>query len=98
MSTVTALKKIDNLIYCLNDVIAAKEIGNFGIKVSCIMPGMTNTDMINDHTELKDKMITNKMIQPTDIAHAINYILTCPDTCCPLEMFIVPQYQYISKL
>ena len=75
-----------------------EEIGDYGIKVSCIMPGMTNTEMPTHHTEHKDKFLYEKMVQPKDIAHAVNYVLTCPDTCCPVEMLVVPQYKYISKL
>eukprot|EP01084_Bolivina_argentea_P072236 131198_1 len=75
-----------------------EDIGDFGIKVSCIMPGLVATEMVKEHSKSKDKMDPNKMLRPRDIAHAVNYVLSCSDTCCPLEMLVVPQYYRYPKL
>ena len=75
-----------------------EEIGDCGIKVSCLMPGFVKSDMIDDHGSFKNQLIPEKMMKPQDVGYAVNFILNCPDSCCPLEMLIIPQYQCISKL
>jgi len=32
-----------------------------------------------------------KTVQPDDIARAVFFVLTCPDTACPTEIIVRPQ-------
>ena len=66
-----------------------KELKQDGIKVSQIMPGWVNTDFAKQY---EDKLILENCIQPSDISYVVDFILNCPDTCCPLEILIQPQY------
>ena len=66
-----------------------KELKEDGIKVCQIMPGWVNTDFAKQY---EDKLILENCIQPSDIAYAVDFILNCPDTMCPLEILLQPQY------
>ena len=66
-----------------------KEVKNLGIKVCQLMPGWVNTELSHKYA---DKLILENMIQSSDISYAVDFILNCPDTCCPLEILIYPQY------
>eukprot|EP01083_Nonionella_stella_P002628 7528_1 len=86
---------VGNSIYCASKFAVRgfsnclfKELKDFGIKVCQIMPGMVNTEMTKKYEET---MILENMIQSNDISYAVNFILNCPDTCCPLEILLYPQ-------
>mmetsp|Transcript_117337 Transcript_117337/g.373850 ORF Transcript_117337/g.373850 Transcript_117337/m.373850 type:complete len:302 (-) Transcript_117337:175-1080(-) len=64
------------------------EVRDKGVKVTLIMPGFTDTDMV----AANKGMIKDKMIQPDDIAHAVEFVLSFPSSACPTEMLIRPQY------
>lgn len=67
---------------CLFEDLRAK-----GVKVCALYPGFVNTEMVTDVPGDKDKMI-----QPGDIARAIEFVLTFPSNACPTEIVIRPQY------
>jgi NAD(P)-dependent dehydrogenase (short-subunit alcohol dehydrogenase family) len=58
-----------------------------GIKVCSILPGFVNTAMVTSRSSL-DKAL---MIQPSDIASTVTWILTFPDSSCPTEIVVRPQ-------
>ena len=64
-----------------------EDIKERGIKVSSILPGVVNTDMHKGDQKLNE----DKMIQPKDIAHTVEFILSMPNTACPTEITIWPQ-------
>ena len=63
------------------------EIRSQGTKVSVIEPGMVNTPMISSSGTLDP----SKMIQTSDIADAVLYVLTSSPTVCPVEIVLRPQ-------
>lgn len=64
-----------------------EDIRERGIKVCSIFPGVVNTDMhANDIS-----FATEKMIQPEDIADAVEYVINTPAHICPTELVIQPQ-------
>eukprot|EP01084_Bolivina_argentea_P069131 125857_1 len=67
-----------------------KELKDFGIKICQLMPGWVNTDMTQ---KFSDKLILQNMIQPSDVAYAVDFVLNCPETMCPLEILMYPQYE-----
>ena len=73
-----------------------KELRDEGIKVSQLMPGWVRTDMIEDCDN--DGLILENMLKPSDLAYAVNFVLNCPPTCCPLEVLLYPQKTVQSKL
>lgn len=64
-----------------------EDIREKGIKVSSIFPGVVNTDM---HAG-DEKLDAEKMIQPEDVAQAVDYILSTPSNICPTELVLQPQ-------
>jgi 3-oxoacyl-[acyl-carrier protein] reductase len=64
-----------------------EEVREHGIKVSVILPGFVDTPLIPPNRQLDRR----KMIQPSDIAHAVYYVLTSAATCCPVEITVRPQ-------
>jgi 3-oxoacyl-[acyl-carrier protein] reductase len=64
-----------------------EEVREQGIKVSVILPGFVDTPLIPPNRQLDRR----KMIQADDVAQAVNYILTSPATCCPVEITLRPQ-------
>lgn len=64
-----------------------EEVREHGIKVSVILPGFVDTPLIPPNRQLD----RGKMIQADDIAQAVHYVLTSPDTCCPVEITVRPQ-------
>jgi 3-oxoacyl-[acyl-carrier protein] reductase len=64
-----------------------EEVREYGIKVSVILPGFVDTPLIPPNRQLD----RSKMIQPTDVARSVHYILTSAPTCCPVEITLRPQ-------
>lgn len=62
------------------------DLRDYRIKVCCISPGYVNTDM-NSQKALNHK----ELIQPSDIAQAVQFILDYPANACPVEITIQPQ-------
>jgi short-subunit dehydrogenase len=56
------------------------------IKVSVVCPGFVATDMTSGMG-----LSVEKMIQPDDVAKAVDFVLNYPDTGCPIEIQIMPQ-------
>jgi NADP-dependent 3-hydroxy acid dehydrogenase YdfG len=63
-----------------------EDVREHGIKVSTIMPGFVDTGM----TSTLD-LNSNHMIQPNDVADAVQYVLSASSTCCPTEIILRPQ-------
>ncbi|EAQ3859610.1 SDR family oxidoreductase, partial [Salmonella enterica] len=58
----------------------AQEIGRFGLRVNCILPGLINTDMLKNIPEWKMKKMKcniplGRIGEPIDIAHAVEFLL-----------------------
>lgn len=64
-----------------------EEVREHGIKVAVILPGFVDTPMIPPVKHLD----RSKMIQASDVAEAVLYILNTPATACPVEITIRPQ-------
>ncbi|MDA9951656.1 SDR family NAD(P)-dependent oxidoreductase [Oligoflexaceae bacterium] len=62
------------------------ELKKHGIKVSSICPGYVATDMTSDF-DVKPE----NMIQTTDVADAVSYILDSSTHVCPREIHLMPQ-------
>lgn len=76
------------------------DIRQSGIKVCSLMPGFTDTNMINERDHGKDfssKESRSLMIRPLDVAECIEYILACGNTVCPHEILLEPQYSSNKK-
>jgi 3-oxoacyl-[acyl-carrier protein] reductase len=64
-----------------------EEVRNEGIKVSAICPGYVDTPLIPKRKALKRE----EMIQPSDVAKALGFILDSSPSCCPVEIDLRPQ-------
>lgn len=63
-----------------------EDVREFGIKVSCIMPGFVETALtarLNKRAE--------RMISPADIAATVAFVLASSARCCPTEIVVRPQ-------
>ena len=63
-----------------------EDIREAGVKVCAISPGFVNTPMVAGRG-----LAMEKMIQPADIARAVLFVATYPETGCPVEIIIRPQ-------
>jgi len=63
-----------------------EDVREFGTKVCTIRPGFVSTQMSKS-----DRLNSDLMIQPDDIAHTVIYILTMSGTGCPTEIVVLPQ-------
>jgi NADP-dependent 3-hydroxy acid dehydrogenase YdfG len=63
-----------------------EDVRERNIKVCSICPGYVNTEMV-----ASDSIDPAKCIQPEDIAKAVMFVLTFPDTGCPTEIVVRPQ-------
>jgi 3-oxoacyl-[acyl-carrier protein] reductase len=64
-----------------------EEVREHGIKVAVILPGFVDTPLIPPVKHLD----RSKMIQADDVAQAVQFVLTAPETSCPVEITIRPQ-------
>lgn len=62
-----------------------RELGGEGVQVTALCPGFVNTAM----TEWVENVEPHEMIQPSDIAEAVRYLLRTSPAC------IVPELQFI---
>merc|ERR1712115_92101 len=62
-----------------------EDIRHLGVKVSTICPGLVNTELGTK------KGPVEKLIQCSDCADAVDYVLASSPTCCPISMMIHPQ-------
>ncbi|MEC9071113.1 MAG: SDR family NAD(P)-dependent oxidoreductase, partial [Myxococcota bacterium] len=63
-----------------------EDVREQGVKVCAICPGFVNTSMVAGRG-----LDMDKMIQPDDIADAVAFVASFPDTGCPTEIVIRPQ-------
>ena len=63
-----------------------EDVRNHGIRVSTIMPGFVATDLTDGLG-----MDAGKMIQASDVADAVRYVLSASPSCCPTEIVLRPQ-------
>ncbi len=63
-----------------------EDVREFGTKVCTIMPGYVNTELVRS-----DKLNSDLMIQPEDIADTVVFVLSMAKTACPTEITILPQ-------
>jgi 3-oxoacyl-[acyl-carrier protein] reductase len=64
-----------------------EEVRQYGIKVAVILPGFVDTSLIPPNRQFD----RSKMIQAADVAQTVQYILTSPASCCPVEITLRPQ-------
>lgn len=63
-----------------------EEVREYDIKVSVLCPGMVNTDMIRSYN-----IDLEKVMQVSDIAETISYVIHSSPTVCPVEILLRPQ-------
>ena len=63
-----------------------EDMREHGVKVCAICPGLVNTEMPDGEGLNRDLMI-----QRSDIAYTVRYVLEFPETGCPTEITIRPQ-------
>jgi len=63
-----------------------EDVREFGTKVCTIRPGFVKTSMSKS-----ERLNSELMIQPEDIARTVLFVLTMPDTACPTDIEIRPQ-------
>ena len=64
-----------------------EEVREHGIKVTVILPGFVDTELIPP----TNKLDRSKMISPKDVAQAVLFVLTSSPTSCPVELTMRPQ-------
>ena len=69
-----------------------EDVRERNIKVCAICPGFVATEMTAEAG-----LAAERMIQPEEIANAVEYVLMSPDTGCPIEIQIMPQRTPYSK-
>ena len=76
-----------------------EDVRNYNIKVSCIMPQFTNTEMI-DKIERNRVLLPHaqEMVQVEDIANTVDYILNFSQSACPTEVIIKTQQDLTKYL
>ncbi len=63
-----------------------EDVREFGTKVCTIRPGFVKTSMSKS-----ERLNSELMIQPEDIARTVLFVLTMPGTACPTDIEIRPQ-------
>jgi len=67
-----------------------EDIRHLGIKVSTICPGLVNTELGTKKGPVEN-LPGHLLIQCSDCADAVDYVLASSPTCCPISMMIHPQ-------
>ncbi|MGN1023304.1 MAG: SDR family NAD(P)-dependent oxidoreductase [Lachnospiraceae bacterium] len=67
-----------------------------GVKVTCILPDMTDTNLYRnaDFAASKEEGCS---LTPEDVAEAVRLVLDAPDHLCVPEVVLTPQYHRIEK-
>ena len=63
-----------------------EDVREFGIKVSCIMPGFVETALTASLNKRAERMLS-----PQDIAATVAFVLASSARCCPTEIVLRPQ-------
>ena len=63
-----------------------EDVREFGTKVCTIRPGFVKTSM-----SMSERLDSDLMIQPEDIAKSVLFVLTMPGTTCPTDIELRPQ-------
>lgn len=65
------------------------EVRDYGIKVTSILPGVTDTDLTG---KLQDVTVDKSRLMSTEaIENALKFALTVPQNVCPLEIAVINQ-------
>ena len=73
------------------------EVKEYGIKVSIVSPAMINTDWAKK-AGIEKSFASGKMIEPEDIAHTIELLITLPEHYNIWNMDLMPLSQTIDPL
>ena len=65
------------------------EIRDYGIKVTSLLPGVTDTDLTGKLKEISQD--TSRLMTTEAIENAVKFALTVPANVCPLEIAIINQ-------
>ena len=60
-----------------------------GIKVTSILPGVTDTDLTGKLQEITNN--TSRLMTTEAIENAVRFALTVPQNVCPLEIAVINQ-------
>ena len=63
-----------------------EDVREYGTKVCTINPGFVNTSMVNP-----ERLNPELMMQPSDIARAVHFVLNTSENACPTEIVMQPQ-------
>ena len=66
------------------------EMRDHGIKVTAIMPGVTDTDLTGKLSEITAEQ-KERLISTQSIENAVMFALTVPQNVCPLELAVINQ-------
>jgi len=66
------------------------EMRDHGIKVTAILPGVTDTDLTGKLAEITDEQ-KQRLISPQCIVDAVMFALNVPQNACPLELAVINQ-------
>lgn len=72
------------------------EMRDHGIKVTAIMPGVTDTDLTGKLVEITEEQ-KQRLISTKSIEDAVMFALTVPANVCPLELAVINQQTPWSK-
>jgi len=65
------------------------ELRDYGIKVTSILPGVTDTDLTGKLSEITAD--TSRLMSTEAIEDAVRFALTVPQNVCPLEIAVINQ-------
>ncbi len=65
------------------------ELRDYGIKVTSILPGVTDTDLTGKLKEITQN--TSRLMTTEAIENAVRFALTVPANVCPLEIAVINQ-------
>ena len=66
------------------------EMRDHGIKVTAILPGVTDTDLTGKLAEITEEQ-KNRLISPMCVVDAVMFALGVPANACPLELAVINQ-------
>ncbi|MDP2043640.1 MAG: SDR family NAD(P)-dependent oxidoreductase, partial [Candidatus Omnitrophota bacterium] len=65
------------------------ELRDYGIKVTSILPGVTDTDLTGKLENITGD--TSRLMSTEAIENAVKFALTVPQNVCPLEISVINQ-------